>query len=226
MKRNTTATPGSSPPKNGGKSPRPNSPAVLVSHLTNDSSAPQSLGSSTRRTDLNAADYGRRNQRTENRRRPGSRFTPLHASIVRQAVRTLKPDVSRERQDQIADKITVKVRDVMDEAGLDDRALVTRFLAPALDAHETRFFPMPDDSDPTRIVTRQTVAWGTRTRALDMAFNLRGSYAPRAAQVELSGTVSLADAVREARQRVVDVVAVAVEAGVDPQTEAQLTNQT
>lgn len=233
MKRNTTATNRESPPVNGGlgKRQRPqreSRPAVLVSHLASDKSVDRtlpSLESSTRRTDQTAAGYGERNQRPENRRTPDSRFTPRHANIVKQAVKLVCPDVSQQRQEQLAAKVSLKVRDVMDECGLDDHALITDYLTPALQAEETKFFPMPNDDDPTHIEQRNVVAWSTRTRALDMAFNLRGSYAPRAAQVELSGVVALADAVREARQRAIDVAVVEV-SEVNPQAEAQLTDQT
>jgi hypothetical protein len=140
-----------------------------------------------------------RKKRTEANRQIVSQVT---RKAILTAVHRAKPDVSRERVSALADKIEVKTREVMDACGLTDHELINRHLRPALDAMETRFFPMATDDDPTHIEERQTVAWNPRLRALDVAFQLRGSYPPRNANLEIGVEFSLADEVRKARARV------------------------
>ena len=60
----------------------------------------------------------------------------------------------------------------MDEIGPTDRALIENYLVPLLEAKETKFFKDGDK----RI---NVAALGIRHAALDTAFKLRGSYAPR-----------------------------------------------
>ena len=62
---------------------------------------------------------------------------------------------------------------VMDKAGLTDEALITKYLAPALEAKETKFA----QKDGIFTDEREVIAWSPRLTALDMAFNLRGDYA-------------------------------------------------
>lgn len=73
----------------------------------------------------------------------------------------------------------------MDEVGLDDRKLVENYLKPLMDANETKFFAHDGEVKDQR----EVIAWGPRERGLDMAFKLRGSYAPAA--VEHSGAIAL-----------------------------------
>jgi hypothetical protein len=68
--------------------------------------------------------------------------------------------------------IKVRAADLMDEMGLTDRALIENYLVPLLNAKETKFFKGGDK----RI---NVAALGIRLAALDTAFKLRGSYAPR-----------------------------------------------
>ena len=70
--------------------------------------------------------------------------------------------------------IKVRAADLMDEMGLTDRALIENYLVPLLSAEETKFFVIKN-----KIVTRDVKALGLRHTALDTAFKLRGSYAPR-----------------------------------------------
>jgi hypothetical protein len=60
----------------------------------------------------------------------------------------------------------------MDEMGLTDHLLIEKYLVPLLDAEETKFF----NEGKKRI---NVPALGIRHTALDTAFRLRGSYAPR-----------------------------------------------
>lgn len=112
------------------------------------------------------------------------------------------PGITDQRARQIVHDLNVGLRRVMDECGLTDKVLVTRYLRPALEAREERFFPMPTDDDPTNIEVRKTKAWTPRMRALDMALRLRGDYAPTRANLDVSGKIDIADRVREARERV------------------------
>ena len=68
--------------------------------------------------------------------------------------------------------IKVRAAGLMDEMGLTDRALIENYLVPLLDAEETKFF----NEGKKRI---NVAALGIRHAALDTAFKLRGSYAPR-----------------------------------------------
>ena len=65
-----------------------------------------------------------------------------------------------------------RAADLMDEMGFTDRALIENYLVPLLDAEETKFF----NEGKKRI---NVAALGIRNAALDTAFKLRGSYAPR-----------------------------------------------
>ena len=79
------------------------------------------------------------------------------------------PDQSGYQALKIAKK---KVPELMDIYGLSPAALIEKYLAPALEATETKFFQkdgkITDEAD--------VVAWGPRIQALDIAFNLGGSY--------------------------------------------------
>ena len=68
--------------------------------------------------------------------------------------------------------IKVRAADLMDEMGLTDRVLIENYLVPLLEAEETKFF----NEGKRRI---NVAALGIRLAALDTAFKLRGSYAPR-----------------------------------------------
>jgi hypothetical protein len=68
--------------------------------------------------------------------------------------------------------IKVRAADLMDEMGLTDQVLIENYLVPLLDAKETKFF----NEGKQRI---NVAALGIRHAALDTAFKLRGSYAPR-----------------------------------------------
>jgi terminase small subunit-like protein len=65
-----------------------------------------------------------------------------------------------------------RAADLMDEIGLTDQFLIENYLVPLLEAKETKFF----NEGKRRI---NAAALGIRHTALDTAFKLRGSYAPR-----------------------------------------------
>ena len=66
-----------------------------------------------------------------------------------------------------------KVPKIMKKHGLDEDALIQKYLKPGLDAMETEFGKFKG-----MIVDREDViAWGPRLQALDMAFRIHGSYA-------------------------------------------------
>jgi hypothetical protein len=67
-----------------------------------------------------------------------------------------------------------RIPELMDEVGLSDRVLIEKYLKPLLEAEETKFFAIRN-----RLVSRNVIAHGIRHTALDTAFKLRGSYAPR-----------------------------------------------
>jgi hypothetical protein len=73
---------------------------------------------------------------------------------------------------QALKQIQGKVPQIMDEIGLTDHLLIEKYLVPLLDAEETKFFK----EGKRRI---NVPALGIRHTALDTAFKLRGSYAPR-----------------------------------------------
>lgn len=66
-----------------------------------------------------------------------------------------------------------RLPDVMEKAGLTDEKLITKYLTPALEAMETKFA----QKDGHFLDEREVIAWSPRLTALDMAFNLKGSYA-------------------------------------------------
>jgi hypothetical protein len=76
--------------------------------------------------------------------------------------------------------------EVLEAAGLTDAALIEKYLKPLLIAKETKFFQHKG-----RVVSKRNVpALGTRTQALDLAFKLKGSYAPPAVE-QTNKTVSV-----------------------------------
>jgi hypothetical protein len=61
----------------------------------------------------------------------------------------------------------------MEKHGLSEDVLIDKYLLPALEAYETKFFQTGG-----RITdSRQVVAWTSRVKALDMALKIKGLYA-------------------------------------------------
>ena len=88
---------------------------------------------------------------------------------------------------QALEAIREKMPQILDKAGLTDYALVERYLKPALEAQETEFAKFEGQITDSRDV----IAWGPRLQALDMAFNLKGSYAPKETHNLVAGIVQL-----------------------------------
>jgi phage terminase small subunit len=76
---------------------------------------------------------------------------------------------------QALERIRAKMADVMDRHGLTDDVLVEKYLVPLLKANTTKFFAHEGTVKDSREVEDND----TRTRSLDMAFKLKGSYAPK-----------------------------------------------
>jgi hypothetical protein len=65
--------------------------------------------------------------------------------------------------------------------------LVEDYLKPLLEAHETKFFQFQG-----QVVERvNVVAWGPRKEGLDIAFRLKGSYAPKSADEIEAGNITI-----------------------------------
>ena|SRR5207247_5981625 len=73
---------------------------------------------------------------------------------------------------QALEVIRQKMPEVLEKHGLTDDVLVEKYLKPALLAKETKFAQFEGEFTDKRDV----VAWGPRLTALDIAFNLKGSY--------------------------------------------------
>lgn len=93
-------------------------------------------------------------------------------AVAQAGYSTKNPDQSAY---QVLKQVNKKVPELMDEMGLTDRALIQNNLVPLLNATETKFFA----HEGKVISTRKVAAQNTRLDALDMAFRLRGSYAPK-----------------------------------------------
>lgn len=141
-----------------------------------------------------------------------SRVTPKQAKLVKslaagatQKEAALAAGYSDNNPDQSAyqaiRQIGRRMPELMDRLGLTEEALIQNNLVPLLEARETRFFafrkqvsrmPRATKKNPTPVPIVETVqvidsreveALGIRTAALDIAFRLRGSYAPK--QIDL-----------------------------------------
>lgn len=91
--------------------------------------------------------------------------------------------------------IRLKVPEIMEKQGLSDKKLIKNYLKPALEAANTRrVVHVYSEADVEgQLKTEEVVeeqkepAWDARLKALDMAFKLRGSYAPT--EVEHTGNI-------------------------------------
>jgi phage terminase small subunit len=79
--------------------------------------------------------------------------------------------------------IRKKMPQLLDRRGLTDAALIKKYLKPALEANETKFFQKDGEVKEQHDV----INWDARLRALDMTFKLKGSYAPT--NVEHTGNI-------------------------------------
>jgi hypothetical protein len=65
-----------------------------------------------------------------------------------------------------------KVPEIMELYGLGPASLIDKYLRPALEAEETKFF----QKDGTVTEEREVIAWGPRLTALDLALEISGAY--------------------------------------------------
>jgi hypothetical protein len=80
------------------------------------------------------------------------------------------PKNAKQSAHQALESIRKKMPDLMDELGLTDRALIDKYLLPALEATETKFFA----NKGIVLDQKDVVAWGPRLEALKLAGNWRG----------------------------------------------------
>lgn len=76
---------------------------------------------------------------------------------------------------QALQRVKEKMPEVLERKGLTDDSIVDKYLLPALEAQETEFAKFEGKITDSIDV----IAWGPRLQALDMLFNLKGSYAPK-----------------------------------------------
>jgi len=88
---------------------------------------------------------------------------------------------------QAMESVKRKMPEILDRAGLTDYALVEKHLKPLLSAEETKFA----QKDGIFTDERNVAALGIRATALDMAFNLKGSYAPKETHNLLAGVLQV-----------------------------------
>ena len=79
---------------------------------------------------------------------------------------------------QALQSLKVKMPELLNGLGLNDAMLIEKHLKPLLRAQTTKFFQHQGKVRDKRVVAANEV----RLQALDMAFRLRGSYAPKGAQ--------------------------------------------
>ena len=108
-----------------------------------------------------------------------SKLTHKQRTVLGALVKGMTPkeiaetlDVGRGTVYGIIDKIKGKMPELMDEAGLNDAALVEQYLKPALSAMTTEFAK----SDGRITDSRDVIAWGPRLQALEMALKLKGAF--------------------------------------------------
>jgi hypothetical protein len=78
-----------------------------------------------------------------------------------------------------------KMPGIMEEHGLSDDVLIDKYLLPALDAYETKFFQTAG-----RITdSRKVIAWRSRVKALDIALKIKGLYARRREPEPVAGHI-------------------------------------
>lgn len=136
----------------------------------------------------------------EEPRAPRNRLTPQQRLLVKNLAKGMNiTEAARESGyadngyvgqlgSQALEGIREKMPKILDRHGLTDDSLIERYLKPALEAQEIEFAKFEG-----RITdSRDVVAWSPRLTALDMAFNLRGSYAPK----EASKTSIVGDGIR------------------------------
>jgi hypothetical protein len=88
---------------------------------------------------------------------------------------------------QALENIRLKMPEVLNRHGLTDDVLVEDYLKPLLEAEETKFF----QKDGIVVERYNVIAWGPRKEGLDIAFRLKGSYAPKSADEIEAGNITI-----------------------------------
>lgn len=84
---------------------------------------------------------------------------------------------------QLFKHLEAKFPQILEKMGLTDSSIVDKYLRPALEANETKFW-----ADKGEVIdSREVIAWDTRMKALDMLFRLKGSYASE--KIEHTGKI-------------------------------------
>jgi len=99
--------------------------------------------------------------------------------------------------------VRLKMPDIMEKQGLSDQKLVKNYLKPALEASTTRYVVVGGKGEET-IEEYKDVAWDARLRALDMAFKLKGSYAPVEQQLQHIHEITLME--KESARRTIEKI--------------------
>jgi hypothetical protein len=82
------------------------------------------------------------------------------------------PTHARQQAHQVINRIKKKWPELLDEAGITDRALIDKNILPALEATETKVF----HHDGKIIYSKPLVAHDVRLRATDLVLKLKGAY--------------------------------------------------
>lgn len=93
-----------------------------------------------------------------------------------------KPENARQSAYQALKEIAGRVREVMDGRGLTLELLIDKHLRSVLEARETKFFPWRKTTKRKTeqiIDEREVVNLMVKATGLDIAFRLRGDYAPK-----------------------------------------------
>jgi len=106
----------------------------------------------------------------------------------------------RQSAHQALEAIRLKMPQLMDKVGLTDTKLLTKYLQPALEAKETEFAKFEGKITDSVDV----IAWGPRLTALDIAFKLKGAYAPVEQQLQHIHEITLME--KESARRTVEKI--------------------
>jgi phage terminase small subunit len=87
------------------------------------------------------------------------------------------PKNARQSGYQVAQQIRDTMADALERHGLTDDTLIDKYLLPALEAEETVHI-VTGGVKKQRIHAKKRPLWHARLRGLDIAFMLKGSYAP------------------------------------------------
>jgi phage terminase small subunit len=129
----------------------------------------------------------------------GKKLTPQQRALVKNLTKGMSiTDAAREAGyadngyvgqmgSQALENIRLKMPAILDKHGLTDEVLVEDYLKPLLNAEETEFAKFEG-----RITDeRNVIAWGPRKEGLDIAFRLKGSYAPKSADEIDAGNITI-----------------------------------